>query len=193
MLRKIVLLSMFCAAPAFANSALNYTYADAGFSSTTLKAGNSSVRFGGIYGEGSFDFGNGMIVGLNYSDGKKDGVTTSTWDGALGYVATLNRNSDFIFKGHVGALQVENDFDKQKEDYVAISVGARSYIAENFEVNAAIKLYHFSDIDDEYSFRIGVRQHLTSNISVGADFEKLSGLDDLDDTTFLRVGIRYQF
>lgn len=189
MFRKILGVSLvLLATPALAGD-LSYDFLGLGYQRVELDAPGSNVDGDGFGINGSFEVADTWFVAAGYSTIDFDfGVDVDQLALGFGHFMPLSPRTDVVATlSYLRADVSASGFGSGNDDGFGVSVGVRSMLSDQLELDGSITYSDFSDGGDTTSFGAGVLYSFTNTIAVGLDIS----LDD--DVTAYGLGARYYF
>lgn len=183
----LAVVGAFAAAPA---SAVDWTYASAGYSYADVKDSvtNRDVSADAVFGEVSVAVTDWMFVQGRFDKGMDQNFDTSVVGVSLGLNHSLDDKTDLYGKVTASSV-VENRAEYEKYAYDA-ELGIRAQVTERIELRGGVIVNELRDarFDDlRYMGTAGVEFALTPSIRVGLD---VRGKDDVIEG---QAGVRLYF
>lgn len=181
---------VFALSPALASD-LSYNFIEIGYLEAELDVdlAGFSVDGDGYGVGGSFEVGENWFVGVSYSTiGFDFGVDLDQISVGGGYHFGMSERTDFFATlSYLSAEISASGFDSVDEDGYGVSVGIRSMLTDNFELNGSIGYSDLGDGADGTAFNAGALYSFTPTFAI----EFGIGIDE--DVTLYALGGRFYF
>lgn len=171
---------------------LSYTYAEAAWLQSDINEFDEDL--GGFGLRASWEIVDHVFVFGRYADQKTDArgggeFKFQPWDLGVGYAYPVNESFDVY--GTLSYSNIDADAPGQarntSDDGYTLGVGGRTRLAEQLELEGAVKYANFSDYGDNTAFEFAARWFFTDAFAVGVE---VTAGDEVDT---LGAGVRYQF
>ena len=192
MFKQILLVTalVFFISPALADGP-SYNFIDIGYQEAELDGDLAGFSVDGDgYGiRGSFEVGENWFVAVGYSSlGFDFGVDLDQIAVGGGYYFGMSERTDFFASlSYLSAEVSAGGFGSVDEDGYGVSVGIRSMLTDNFELNGSIGYSDLGDGADGTAFNAGALYSFTPTFAIGFDI----GIDE--DVTLYGLGGRFYF
>jgi len=181
---------VFSLSPAFAGD-LSYNFIEIGYLEAELDddLAGFSVDGDGYGIGGSFEVGENWFVGVSYSTiGFDFGVDLDQISVGGGYHFGMSDRTDFFATlSYLTAEVSASGFGSVDEDGYGVTIGIRSMLSDNFELNGGIGYSDLGDGADGTAFNAGALYSFTPTFAIGLDI----GVDE--DVTLYGLGARFYF
>jgi len=176
--------------PAFASD-LSYNFVEIGYVDAELDDGVPGFSFDGDgFGiGGSFEVGENWFVAANYSTlGFDFGIDLDQFSVGGGYYFGMSERTDLVATlSYLSAEISASGFGSDNADGYGVSIGVRSMLTDNVELNGSIGYSDLGDGADGTAFSAGALYSFTDNFALGFDI----GIDE--DVTLYGLGGRFYF
>lgn len=168
---------------------LSYSYVEAGYVNTDVDGFNKEVD--GFMLRGSAEIVDRLFVFASYSDQSTSifgsDLDLQMFDIGLGYAWPLAERTDVY--GKVGYTKAEADYPglRLDDDGYLLSVGLRSRVIDQLELEGSVNYVDLSDSGDDTSFGAAARWYFTERFAFGVEG------DFGDDATVWGLGVRWNF
>lgn len=184
MKRSLIALVLAAALPVAAQASdLDYSYVQAGYSSTDVEG----INFDGWAIKGSVAFGQSFYGVVGYENGSKSGVDLNQTHVGLGYHHGLSENTDLFGEVHYVRDEVLG-FD---DNGWGVAGGVRSMLGQNFEATAKLTYADVNDFGAGWGAGVSGVYHFTKTWGAYASYD-YADRDGTDLKTW-GVGVRASF
>lgn len=174
-------------APGLALAEMNYSFVEGSIVDVELD-GPGNIDGDGLEIAGSYAFDKRFFVLGRWQDQDFDfGIDGRLIELGAGLHHSLGETIDFVATLTYLDLEVDAGNASADNDGIAISGGIRARLAEQFEVDAGLKLVDSDNSGTDSALMLGGRYYFRDNMAVTA------GADFGDDADSLKIGFRLEF
>jgi hypothetical protein len=179
---------MFSSATLAQEQALNYTYLEGGYVSSSFDNPGDDVDGDGVAVDGSLAVTDRLFLLGEYSNQDLDSnLDLDKLELGLGGHMPLADGLDVV--GTVSYVYTNVDFGPgdADDDAIGLGVGLRGRLTDRFEMQGGVKYADIELLSDDILFSVDGRYYFTPQLALGA------GAEAGDDMSVWNVGVRYEF
>jgi hypothetical protein len=162
-----------------------YSYLDLAYVETDFDRVRDNAD--GFALRGSFELTDSVFMFADYTEQSVRNVDFEAYNVGFGYAWSIAPNMDLYGKLAYVKAEARGFGLRGDDDGYGASVGIRSFVTGNFELEGAVDYVDLSDSGDDTSFGIAARWYFTPQFAIGAE-AKLG-----DDANSYGIGVRWNF